>query len=249
MSYLGFLARHPHFWGLVVGFCVGGMVASATRLPSRSANPRRARSRKISIVSLWASVAVAASAASLILAPDLSVLARTNLIFASIVVVVAFLALRFPKAVGIPVIVTAGVLVTAGASMIREWQPVRVPVAVAAITVLSIDDERIAVEVGPPLDPGGDTEIVHVDPPALRAFAVVVDASDWLFLLGAPRFAVFLGLTPMSADAFEPPAWLVDAGLLSSRVVESDPVRPNLLHAYNAVVDAEGVALIRADRR
>ncbi|TVQ17635.1 MAG: hypothetical protein EA382_18610, partial [Spirochaetaceae bacterium] len=89
MSYLGFLARHPHFWGLVVGFCAGGMVASATRFPSRSANPRRARSRKVSAVSLWASVAVAASAAALILSPGLSALARANLVFSSIVAAVA----------------------------------------------------------------------------------------------------------------------------------------------------------------
>lgn len=248
MSYLGFLARHPHFWGLVVGLCAGGMVASATRFPSRSRDPRRARSRKVTVVSLWATVAVGATAAALILVPGLGALARANLVFASIVGGVAFAALRFPRAVGIPVVVIVGILCVAGASIVAQWQAVRSPVTVASLTVLSIDDERIAVEVGRG-EPGADTQIVHVDPPTLRAYALVIDASDSLFLLGARRFAVFLGLAPVDYDALAPPVWLVDAGLVSARVFASDPVRPNLLHAYNAVVDAEGVSLIRVDRR
>ena len=239
MTYGGYLLQHPLFWSLLAGLAVGAAFAAMTRDTRRAARPYLAESRKWALAWLALSVAVAAAAAGLIVPPELAVLEPRSLAAVGAGVGIGLLGFRFPKALGVPIVLVVGTAAVLGAIMVRDYVPVRTSVELARFTVLSIRDTELSLEVvRNEAGADGEPSIVSIPGRSVRAAVNLLDVSDALFLLGARRFVKYVGL---ANDVYQEPGGIVelavDRGIASfaRRIPEMRQI--NVLRTYRLVVD------------
>jgi hypothetical protein len=115
----------PFFWAPLVSLWMGAFVARATRLPSRSRDPRRSRELKLSLCPLYLSLAlIAALLALFVPGPGFSL--NPDLVaFAAILSLAFALGLRFPRAAGLPLFLVAILLFGARGVAASGWAPLR----------------------------------------------------------------------------------------------------------------------------
>ena len=260
MSYGAYLVRHPLFWALVVGMAVGAAGAFATRRTSRACRPDRAQARKWALTWLALSLGVAALAAGTVIPDGLRLFSLRALWMGLGALVVVGLALRFPRAAGIPVIVLAGTAVVLGAWTVRDMQPLRTQAELARVTVLSVRDGGLSLEVTvsgthpreqeSAEDGGLVSRVVTVGSRSLRVQADAVDVADPLILLGARRFVRYSGPGAPRSDASSPAlAFALEHGLAGSTVLEATVERVNVLRTYRFVVGPDAPArLVRVEQ-
>ena len=239
MTYGGFLLRHPLFWALLIGLVVGAALAAVTRDTRRAARPYVAESRKWTLTWLALTVAVAAAAGGLIVPSDLAVLHPRSLAAAGTGLAIGLLGLRFPRVLGIPILLVLGSAAILGAVMVRDYVPVRASVGLARFTVLSIRDTGISLEVvREEHGSAGEPSIVSIPGRSVRATVDVLDVSDGLFLLGATRFVRYVG--PGSDDQPDPGGIVelaVDRGIATFARSVEEISDINVLRSYRLIVD------------
>jgi hypothetical protein len=241
MSYGGYLVRHPLFWALLAGAGLGVAVAAATWRSSRSRRPRRAQSRKWTTVWLALTVAVAAATLGMIVPPELVLLEASSLAAAAAGLLVAGLGVRFPRASGVPLLLVIAVVSVLGALLVRDLHPVRSRTELAQITVLSIREDELALEVTREVSEStGVPRIVTVPRDGLSFSVHTLELSPALFLLGAPRFVRYVG--PGGGETPEESAVLLrakSAGLARTVVLAPALPRFNILRTYSLTIRPE----------
>jgi hypothetical protein len=105
--------QHPHLWVLAAGMCAGGALSSLTRRPSRARDPEKARERKGFAAVLAVTLSVIFILCAVFIPGPEKILDTSLLILFLIATAVCFLAFRFRKAAGLPILLLAGGLVLA----------------------------------------------------------------------------------------------------------------------------------------
>jgi predicted DNA-binding WGR domain protein len=187
------LVDNPYLWVFGASLAAGGALAQLAVFPSRRRNPTRARTVKWVLFCVNLSVAVSAVVAGIFLTDLVHRLDRALVYFALIVVGLAFLGLRFKKAVGIPMFVLVTAVVVLSISFLQAWGAFTGETEIAEVTVLAATGGSLYLELELPDDV----------PPTILAiegeyFAPVVEMvifEDWCVFLGRRSLYRFIGLS------------------------------------------------------
>lgn len=194
MTYGGYLLRHPLFWSFLCGLAVGVAVATATRRPCSFGRSAPAAPRRWAIVWLALSVAVVAAAGGMIAPAEPATAHPIAPAVAAVGLGVGFSGLRFPRSMGVPILLLLGSFAFFGALLVRDFVPVRTQVSPARVTVLAVRESGLTLEVSRDApDAAAQPAVVSVPDQVLRAEIDLLDVPDTLFLLGARRFVRYLG--------------------------------------------------------
>ena len=252
MTYGGYLLRHPFFWALLAGLFAGLALAAVTSVWSRrvrtARDPRRRASRRWAYT--WLALAGAVAATTLgILVPAGEVFLRIDSLYpAAAGIAIAGIGTRFPRAGGVPVLLVVGAIAVLAAWSVRGFLPVRGERELGTITVLSVREEAMTLEVH--LDTP-DTmvvpEIAAVEGRELRVVIDVLDVHPAFFLLGAERFVRYAGPVatgrPGPSSGLAPPLeWMLDRPGADLARLEREAIvadRVNLLRTYRIVVPVD----------
>ena len=203
MTYAGYLSNNPLFWSAVAGAAIGGAVASITRRAARSLRPAQARSRKLTTALLFLTIGVAAAALGMLTPPRFSIITYQSLYVFLGALLFFGIALRFPRAAGVPALLVVTLVFIASVAVIREWFPVRDDASLAVAHVLSADEDRFVVEIDD-RTPGHVTpNIVDVPGRHIEPVVDVLEVSNYLFFFGTNRG---IRLAALSSAIDEPPA-------------------------------------------
>jgi len=191
------LLSSPFPWVALGGLFFGAALSRATRGTRRARHPEHAATRKWVLACLLLSVALACGLLAIFPPPHFefqrSTIADTRWAWiAGVAAAVAFLALRFRKAAGIPVVVLAAALVAAVALFLQSLHAFTGETEIATIRVISVDPAAMRLELA-----------ARGQPPALLSmkgtyFAPIVRVvifDDLLVFLGARTWYRFEGLT------------------------------------------------------
>lgn len=202
ISYAGFLAREALFWaaagGLLLGLSSGFSLSALVRSAGPGRSPRRVRSRRLTIATLMLTGAVLAGTFGVLFPSGLAIISADAAIAAGSGFGVGLLVGLFPAAVGLPLLVLAGVLAILGASLVAGLTPVRGETTLAQVQVLTIRAAGLTVELTDPVEDSGLPDVVALDEPALTAEVTILDLPRGLFVFGASRFA-FASVDPRDA--------------------------------------------------
>lgn len=254
MTYGEFLIGQPHFWAALAGTCLGGAIAGVTRDARRNRRPRRARSRKWAAASLWMTFGVISATGGILVPDGFGFLSLPSLYVGAGALTFCALALRFPRAGGIPAFFILAAIAVLAPFLMRPFIPVREAGVAATVRLLAVDQSGAYLEIsdrtpGASLDP----QVIKVEAPTIVARAQMIQISDYLFFLGAGGGIAFdtlraTDVVPVerAAPTDEDVAALYSGTLFIERVinvlplltlstVESEAVRLNLLKRYEII--------------
>jgi hypothetical protein len=245
MTYGAFLIGHPLFWSTLVGTGLGAALASSTLISGRDRRPDRARSRKWTSTALWATFAVIAATCGIFIPDGAALIALPSLHVAGGTLAFVALALRFPRAGGIPAFFIIAATAVLSPLVMRPYVPVRDESVVATVQLLAVDQSGAYLELNDRTpDAGSRTPAVILAPtPTIVAQAHALQISDYLFFFGATGGIALRGFQSAqtrSADNLYAATpfmervigWLP---LLTRTEVESEPVRLNVLQVYEII--------------
>ncbi len=258
MTYGAFLTGHPLFWAALTGVAFGAALATATRNIRRDRRPTRARSRKWTAAALWTTAGVIAATCG-ILVPDGSVfLGLPSLYVGAGALTFIALALRFPRAAGIPAFFILAAITVLAPLVMRPFVPVRDAGVAATVRLLAVDQSKAYLEISD-RTPGVslELEVITTEERTVVARAHLVQISDYLFFLGARGGIALAGLRSETSAAADDAAALYSGmqfieraidvlPLLSLTTAESEPVSLNVLEEYEIVGFPEGNVQIRS---
>jgi len=147
MSYPEFLVATPYSWVGLAAVLFGSVVADLTRLTARRKKGRWAVSRLWTRIYLLLTFLVMCAPALVFLSDRSRLLDPGLLPFAGVVIVIAFSAARFPRAVGVPLLLVAIAAFSLLSAALRPWTPVSEPGQLFSIRVLSVSPERQRLEL------------------------------------------------------------------------------------------------------
>ncbi|MFW5718401.1 MAG: hypothetical protein ACOCW3_05775 [Spirochaetota bacterium] len=259
MTYGGYLLRDPFFWALLAGTFAGLALAAATSVGSRrvraARDPRRRASRRWAYTWLALAGAVAAATLGILVAggpgvPPGEVFLRIDSLYpAAAGITIAGIGTRFPRTGGVSVLLVVGAIAVLAAWSVRGFLPVRGERELGTITVLSMRDEAMTLEVQLDTpDAMAVPEVVAVEGRELRVVIDVLDVHPAFFLLGAERFVRYAGPVatsrPGPSSGLAPPLeWMLDRPGADLARLERQAIvaeRVNLLRTYRIVVAVDG---------
>lgn len=257
MTYGGFLLQNPFFWAAVGGAGVGGAFASLTRIPGRSRDPDRARARKWAAFPAWLTITAIAGVLGMLLPPVGSMLDMAMLPTAGVAAGLALFIIRFPRALGIPLVAALVAVAVVTVLLLQPFLPLREQTVVGRLTVLSISSDTMRVEVTEPHTPG--SRFVTVPGGRLAVEVTALRYPRELFFTGAEagvRLSAIGGEPPQGVRLwrYELPADGVFSYVFRVPGVEittlpSPAVRTNLLRSYAVVANTDGTVELRRDDR
>ncbi|MBU8914197.1 MAG: hypothetical protein KOO61_09255 [Spirochaetales bacterium] len=265
MTYGAFLIGHPLFWSALVGICLGGALATATRDARRDPRPERARSRKWTAAALWTTVGVVAATCGILVPDGLTFFGLPSLYVGAAALALIAMALRFPRAAGIPVFFILAAATVLGPLLMRPFVPMRDAGVAATVQLLAVDQSGAYVEVNDRTPGAGPApQVISIgDPtgdPTVVARAHLLQISDYLFFLGARGGVALDALRTATAEVTASSggdAVTLYSGmqfieraidvmpLLTLTTVESEPVRLSLLEGYEIVGLPDGSVQMR----
>lgn len=147
MSYPEFLVATPYSWVGLAAVLFGLVVADLTRIPARQKKGRWAVSRLWTRIYLLLTFFVMCAPALVFLSDRSRLLDPAVLPFAGVVLVIAFSAARFPRAIGVPLLLVAVAVFSLLTAALRPWTPVSEPGQLFSIRVLSVSPEQQRLEL------------------------------------------------------------------------------------------------------
>lgn len=208
------LLTDPLPWVLLAGVFLGAAASRATRRTANRPDPERARTRKWVLACVWLSLALLAAVGAVLVPGSERLVARGaggRLALAEPLApwvalagfAVAFLASRFRKAVGIPVVALALVALLALGLFLQSVRAFTGETEIATVKALAVDAGKMRLEVQPA---GGPSELVELEGEYFAPVVKLVLFDDaWVFL-GAKSWYRFVGLTAATMKD-EMPAW------------------------------------------
>ncbi|MEE8441528.1 MAG: hypothetical protein V3S41_07395 [Spirochaetia bacterium] len=259
MTYGAFLIGHSLFWAALAGVSLGAALATVTRDTHRDRWPARARSRKLTAAALWTTVGVIAATCGILIPDGSAFLSLPSLYVGAGALAFIALALRFPRAAGIPAFFILAATTVLAPLLMRPFVPVRDAGVAATVRLLAVDRSGAYLEIDDRA-PGASPvpEVITTQDPTVVARAHQLRISDYLFFLGARGGIAFDTLRSETTDAANHDAAsrysstpfiprLIDLlPLLTLTTVESEPVRLNLLKGYEIVGLPDGSVRMRA---
>ncbi len=279
MSYISFVVATPYSWivacGLLTGIAVGGLTRVVIpRLRAGDGEDRSgrraARASQLTRVIFYLAAAVACIPAAVFLPGADRILDPELPRFFIGAGAAGFLAERFPRALGIPVVFLVLIAVVIGLGVLAPYKPAFGRTAVAELRALSVHQDTVRVELLAPEDPELALAIVTLSGNAVAPVITTVELHPGWFVFGREAAYRIRGLDafagedePGLRDSFrvdDPAGWhgvavrLLRAGagrlpgITKSESVGA-PQRIRALERYAVVLDtADGaVELIRRD--
>lgn len=194
MSYPDFLFSTPYSWVGLAAVLFGCVVADLTRLSARRKKGRWAVSRLWTRIYLLLTFLVMCAPALVFLADRTRLFDPALLPFAGVLVATAFAAARFPRAVGVPLLLLSIAGFSLLSAALRPWTPVSEPGQLFSIRVLSVSSEGQRLELL--IDEEG-VDVVELPGNAFGVRMERLSLRPELFLLG---FEV--AYRPVAIDAY-----------------------------------------------
>lgn len=192
----------PLPWVFLAGVFLGAAASRATRRTAHRPDPHRASTVKWALFCVWLSLAVLSAVAAVLLPGSHKLLARASggaWRFAEPLLpwvalagfVLALLASRFRRAVGIPIAVLAIVAVAALGLFFQSVRAFTGETEIATVKALAVDGGKMRLEVQ--LE-GRPSEVVELEGDQFATEAKVVIFDDLWVFLGAKSWYRFVGL-------------------------------------------------------
>jgi hypothetical protein len=189
---LASLLQSPLPWVIAGGLFAGAALSAATRRTRNRANPERAATRKWILACSYLSVAVIIGLLA-VFVPGPNRILDLRLAWAGgIAAAVAFAALRFKKALGIPVVALAIALVVVLALFLQSIHAFTGETEIASLRTISVDPASMRLELVPR---GGEPVLLTMKGNYFSPIVKVVIFSDLLVFLGAHSWYRFEGMT------------------------------------------------------
>jgi hypothetical protein len=182
------LFGNPFLWVILAGLLVGAALAFATRRASRSPNPDRARTRKWVAACVLLSLAVIVGLLA-VFVPGPSKILDVRLAWAAgAAALVAFGALRFKKALGIPVVVLLVGIVILFGLFLQSVHAFTGETEIATVRVISVDATSMRLEL---VARGSEPVLLTMKGTYFAPVVKVVIFNDLYVLLGAKTWYRF----------------------------------------------------------
>jgi hypothetical protein len=186
------VATSPLPWAVLAGLFVGAAVARAGTRTRHRKDPDRARARKWVVACVLFSIAIILALLGVFI-PGPSKVVDIRLAWAAgIAAVVGFGALRFRKALGIPVLV---LLIASAVLFGLFFQSIRAftgETEIATVRVISVASSSMRLELSPR---GGEPVLLTMDGVYFAPVVKIVIFDDLLVFLGARTWYRFEGMT------------------------------------------------------
>ncbi len=182
----------PLPWVVLGGLCFGAALSRATRGTRRARDPERAHTRKWVLTCLYLSLAVLFGLLAVFVPGPARIVDPRWAWAAAVSAAVAFAALRFKKAAGIPVIVLAAALVAAVALFLQSVRAFTGETEIASVRVISADPSSMRLELVPRGEP---PVLLSMKGTYFAPIVRVVIFDDLLVFLGARTWYRFEGIT------------------------------------------------------
>ena len=192
LSILRTVASSPLPWAILAGLLVGAAVARASTRTRHRKDPDRAHTRKWVAACVLFSIAVVAALLGVFI-PGPSKVVDIRLAWAAgIAAAVGFCALRFRKALGIPVLV---LLVASAVLFGLFFQSIRAftgETEIASVRVISVASSSMRLQLSPR---GSEPVLLTMDGVYFAPIVKIVIFDDLLVFLGARSWYRFEGMT------------------------------------------------------
>ena len=197
MTIAGALGASPLPWVVLAGVFVGASISRLSRRSRPGRDPGSERSRRWIGVCLLLSLAVILGLAAVFL-PGPTRIADIRLAWAAgIAAVVSFLAFRFRKALGIPVLVIAVAFAVTLGLFLQSVRSFTGETQIATVRVISTDASSMRLELVPR---GGDTTLLSMKGDYFAPIVKVVILDDLLVFLGGRTWYRFEGMTSFDTN-------------------------------------------------
>jgi hypothetical protein len=191
LSIVGSVVSSPFPWVLLVGLFVGAALARATTRAGVRGDPDRARARKWVFVCVLLSIAVALGLCA-VFVPGPSKILDIRLAWAAgVAALLAFAALRFKKALGIPVTVLLLAAVILLGLFLQSIRAFTGETEIASIRVISAQSASMRLEL---ISRDREPAILTMDGVYFAPIVKVVIFDDFLVFLGAKTWYRFEGI-------------------------------------------------------
>lgn len=192
LASLAFLLQSPLPWVIVGGLFAGAALSQATRRTRNRANPERAATRKWILACGYLSVAVIIGLLAVFVPGPNRILDPRLAWAAGIAAAVAFVALRFKKAMGIPAVILAIALVAVFALFLQSIHAFTGETEIASLRAISVDPASMRLELVPR---ASEPVLLTMKGNYFSPIVKVVIFSDLLVFLGARTWYRFEGMT------------------------------------------------------
>jgi hypothetical protein len=191
----------PLLWVFLAAVFLGAAVSRATRRAGQRPDPDRAHTRKWVLFCVWLSLAVLAAVGAVLVPGSERLVRRVEgtlrlveplLPWVALAgFLIAFLATRFRKSLGIPVIVLALVAVIALGLFFQSVRAFTGETEIATVKALAVADGKMRLEVQPE---GRPSTMVDLDGDQFAPVVKMVIFDDLWVFLGAKSWYRFVGL-------------------------------------------------------
>ncbi|HET6451986.1 MAG TPA: hypothetical protein VFI08_11780 [Spirochaetia bacterium] len=182
----------PFLWVALGGLFLGAAASRATRRTRTARDPERARTRKWVLVCLWLSVAVILGLAAVFVPGPSRILNPSYAWIAGTVAALAFIAFRFRKAAGIPVLVLLLALAAVLGLFLQSVRAFTGETEIATVRVLSVQPGSMRLQLVPR---GDEPVLLTMKGTSFAPIVRVVIFSDFLVFLGVRTWYRFEGMT------------------------------------------------------
>ncbi len=192
MTILSRLIASPLPWVILGGLFVGAAGWQATRRTRRKADPERAATRKWVLACLFFSIAVTLGLLAVFIPGPARILDPRLSWAAGISAVVAFVALRFRKTAGIPIVVLTVAVVVAFGAFLQSIRAFTGETEIASVRTIAVDAASMRLEIVPR---GGEPVLLTMKGTYFAPIVKVVIFSDLFVFMGAHTWYRFEGMT------------------------------------------------------
>lgn len=197
VSILRTAASSPLPWALLAGLFVGAAAARAATRTRHRKDPDRARARKWVVACVLFSIAIAAALLGVFIPGPTKVVDLRLAWAAGIAAVVAFGALRFRRALGIPVLVLIVVSAVLLGLFLQSIRAFTGETEIASVRVISVPSSSMRLEISPR---GTEPVLLTLDGVYFAPIVKVVIFDDLLVFLGARTWYRFEGMTSFDVN-------------------------------------------------
>ncbi len=187
----------PFPWVFLAAVAAGAALSAATRSTRRAPHPESAHTRKWVFFCLSLSLVIILGLCALLVPGQRKILdIRLAWLFAA-VMAVSFLAFRFRKALGIPVLLLSLAAIIACGLFLQSVRAFTGETEIAKVRVILADGSRMKLEL---LPRSGETQVLDMEGQYFAPVVKVVIFDDFWVFLGAKTWYRFLGMTSFRAE-------------------------------------------------
>jgi hypothetical protein len=191
------LLASPFLWVVLAGLLLGAAASRATMRTANRRNPEHARTRKWVFSCLYLSLAVIFGLLALFVPGPSRILDIRFAWTAAGAAVLAFVVMRFKKALGIPITVLVLALLLVFGLFLQSVRAFTGETLVATVRVISLEKESMKLELAPR---DGPPVMISMDGQYFAPMVKVVIFDDFLVFLGAKTWYRFEGMTSFDGN-------------------------------------------------